>query len=325
MLLTTLSFAASGSCAAAGPASFEKDIRPLLTTYCISCHDAEKKKGNLDLGAFADEKLVLRQPKAWRRVLKQLERRDMPPEDEKQPTDEERQRLLLWVKETLNRSVSDKPDPGPAVVRRLNRTQYDRTIRDLVGIDFDSREAVGMPQDGGEGFDNLANALNLSPALVEKYFAAADKILERVLGMPDGQPAAGSFNRQQAQQARDRLLFVKPGDNPREAARQIITRFARRAYRRPVSDAEVERLLRLYDLTAKRDDRFENGIRLIATVPRRLMPLAITNWRPGCRTSSGPRCLTSSSRSSPMARSCPIPSSSKNRQSGCWLTRRPVC
>jgi mono/diheme cytochrome c family protein len=249
--------------AATEPSLFVKDIQPLLATHCIRCHGPEKPKASLNLAAFTDEKSIQRQPKLWRRVLKQLETRAMPPEDEKQPSDAERQRLAGWVKQAL---AVTKPDPGPAIVRRLNRTQYERTIRDLIGIDFDSRDAVGMPSDsGGEGFDNLATGLDVSPALFEKYLAAVDRILERVLGMPDGSPSKDNFNRGQAKQAGDRLLFVKPGEqlSKRDAARLIIRSFARRAFRRPVSDAEIDRLLQLFDLADQRGDRFENGIRLM--------------------------------------------------------------
>jgi len=243
--------------------TFVKDIQPLLAAHCIRCHGPEKPKASVNLAAFTDERAVQRQPKLWRRVLKQLETRAMPPEEEKQPSDAERQRLAGWVKQAL---AVKKPDPGPAVVRRLNRTQYERTIRDLLGMDFDSRDAVGMPSDsGGEGFDNLATALDVSPALFEKHLAAADRIPERVLGLPDGSPSKDNFNRGQAKQACDRLLFVKPSEqlSKRDAARRIIRSFARRAFRRPVSDAEIDRLLQLFDLADQRGDRFENGIRLM--------------------------------------------------------------
>lgn len=240
-----------------------KDVQELLATYCLRCHSAEKPRGSANLAALADAKTPAAQAKLWRRVLKQVETREMPPEDEKQPTAEERQRLLAGIKQAL---TIGKADPGPAVVRRLNRTQYDRTIKDLVGIDFNSGEAVGMPTDtGAEGFDNLANGLDVSPALLEKYLAAADKILERVLGLADGTPSKDNFNRNQAKQAADKLLFAKPSDQlaKRDAARQIIERFARRAFRRPVTAAEIDRLLQLYDITEKRNDRFENGVRLM--------------------------------------------------------------
>ena len=129
------------------------------------------------------------------------------------------------------------------------------------------------------GFDNLSSRLSLSPAQMEKYFTAADKVLERVLGRPDGKPAGEGFNRHQAQQALQALLFVKPSDkvSKRDAARQIISRFARRAFRRPVRDGEIDRLLRLYDLADKKGDRHENGVRLmlkaVLVSPRFLMRL----------------------------------------------------
>jgi hypothetical protein len=207
----------------------------------------------------------------------------MPPSKQAQPSPAQRALLANWLARSVNahdHADPTKRDPGQALARRLTRTEYDRTIRDLVGIDFNSSEVVGMPDDGaGSGFDNLASRLSLSAAQMEKYFTAADKILERVLGRPDGKPAGDGFNRHQAQQAQMRLLFVKPSDKlpRRDAARQIIDRFARRAFRRPVQEREIDRLLRLYDLAAKKGDSHENGIRLMCKAvlvsPRFLMRL----------------------------------------------------
>jgi hypothetical protein len=204
----------------------------------------------------------------WQRVLEQVRSGDMPPARAKQPTPEQRAVLGGWAAHALaaaRRDAAAQTDPGPSVARRLTRTEYERTVRDLVGIDFRGEE-VGMADDhAGGGFDNLASRLTLSAAQMEKYFTAADVILERVLGLPDGKPAGGGFNRHQAGQARKALLFVQPSAKlpARAAARQVVGRFARRAFRRPVRAAEIDRLMRLYDLAEKKKDRHENGVRLL--------------------------------------------------------------
>jgi hypothetical protein len=101
----------------------------------------------------------------------------MPPEKEKQPTDAERAKLIAWVKSL---SANDAPDPGRVTVRRLNRFEYNNTIRDLVGIDF--KPADDFPDDDvGNGFDNIGDVLSLPPLLMEKYLIAADQILERAI------------------------------------------------------------------------------------------------------------------------------------------------
>jgi hypothetical protein len=257
-----LLLALTGAAPAAEPPTFARDVRPLLDAFCARCHGEKKPRGGVDLASVLDEKSFLRQGKLARRVLEQVRSGEMPPAKQQQPTRAQRDRLVEWLDGVLRAGN----DPGPTLARRLTRTEYERTLRDLVGIDFNSSEAVGMPDDAeAGGFDNLARRLTLAPAQMEKYFAAADRILERVLGLPDGKPAGGGFNRHQAQEAAKKLLFVVPSAKvpDTDAARQVIARFARLAYRRPVTDGEIDRLMRLYQLARKKGDSHVNGLRLM--------------------------------------------------------------
>lgn len=188
-LLTVLAVAAGLSSPAAAAdkaaahAAFEKDIVPLLSTYCYSCHGEKKQKGDLNLQNFRTGADVERARKVWKEVASQVHSHEMPPEKEKQPSDAERAKITAWVKSL---SASDAPDPGRVTVRRLNRLEYNNTIRDLVGIDF--KPAEDFPEDDvGNGFDNIGDVLSLPPLLMEKYLIAADQILERaiVLDPPD--------------------------------------------------------------------------------------------------------------------------------------------
>ena len=255
---------ANGSVANA--ADFTKDIRPVLEAHCFKCHNAEKHKGGVDFSGVTDEASVARQRKVWRAALTQVTAREMPPEGEKALGPEHRELLLNWLGTAAKVDCNDPAnrDPGPALVRLLNRAEYNLTIRDLVGIEFDAGEAVGMPDDGVvTGFDNLATALNLPPTLLEKYFAAADQILDRVFSVAlTNSPVKLDGNRKkEAQKAYDALVFVKPGDalSARDAARQVIGKFARRAYRRPLAEAELARLMKVYDRAAAAG--FEPGLR----------------------------------------------------------------
>jgi hypothetical protein len=165
-----------------------------------------------------------------------------------------------WLKSAVASFDCDDPaslDPGPPPARRLTRDEYDRTLRDLLGVEVRSLEAVGMPPDGsgsgGSGFSNQAEALILPPVLMEKYFAAADKALELVLDRP--------ANRK----ARDALLVARPGPGltDREAARRVIARFLRLAYRRAVSEDEVGRFLGLFDRSAAKGAQYDDSVRLM--------------------------------------------------------------
>jgi mono/diheme cytochrome c family protein len=168
---------------AAVHAAYDKEVVPLLSTYCFSCHGEKKQKGDLNLQSFRTGADAEKARKVWKEVADNLHSHEMPPEKEKQPSDAERGKIMAWVKSL---ATTDAPDPGRVTVRRLNRLEYNNTIRDLVGVDF--KPAEDFPEDDvGNGFDNIGDVLSLPPLLMEKYLIAADQILERaiVLDPPD--------------------------------------------------------------------------------------------------------------------------------------------
>jgi mono/diheme cytochrome c family protein len=239
---------------ASAPPAFA-DVRAFANTYCAKCHGEKVQKGGLNLSAFPDEKSLLKQRKIWREVARQVAAGEMPPEGAKQPTKVERERVVKWITSTLDAADEldrTRPDPGRPVVRRLTPGEYNRTVRDLLGVDFDVAGAVGMPDDTvGESFDNLSAALNFSDTLTEKYFAAAELILERLYAFPQNgpKPKPGQLSPLLAK-------LVTPGD-----AKASIAALARRAYRRPVEPKEVDRLLTLFDKAAKGGAKFEDALR----------------------------------------------------------------
>ncbi len=167
--------------------AFEKDIQPLLETYCVRCHGKDKARGSVNFSAFADAGAARGARRLWRKAAAQIEGAEMPPASAKQLAQADRAKLLQWMKEAVERDDPKDRDPGPALVRRLSRPEYNRTMRDLLGIDFDAGDAVGIVDDSqGFGFANQVGVLALSPALMEKYFAAADNVLDRLFGsVPD--------------------------------------------------------------------------------------------------------------------------------------------
>jgi mono/diheme cytochrome c family protein len=241
------------------PAVFRDEIRPFLAQHCVKCHGPTKQNGGVDFSKLDDESSVRRRRKAWRGVVEQVETLEMPPDGEPAVAPERRERVVAWLKAAVESTDCDDPsnlDPGPPPARRLTRDEYDRTLRDLLGVEFKSTEAVGMPADGdgsGSSFANLAEALILPPVLMEKYFAAADKALELV------------FDRPKNKKALDALLVARPGPEvpDREAARRVIARFLRLAYRRPVGEAEVGRFLALFDRSKAKGASFEDSARLM--------------------------------------------------------------
>ena len=160
---------------AAAETSYLKDVRPLFETYCFSCHGAEKQKADLNLEQIKDEATKL-----WRGVIDQIHIFEMPPKKAmKQPTAEERDRMIAGLNGL--KKYDGPPDPGRVTIRRLNRTEYDYTIRDLFGLDLRTARSAFPSDDVGEGFDNIGDVLSLPPILLEKYLEAATAILDQAI------------------------------------------------------------------------------------------------------------------------------------------------
>ena len=123
---------------------------------------------------------MIRDRQVFEKVLKNLEAHEMPPEKKPQPTPEDRKLITEWIESEIFATDCDHPDPGRVTIRRLNRAEYNNTIRDLVGVDF--HPADDFPaDDSGYGFDNIGDVLSLPPIMLEKYLSAAEKILDKAI------------------------------------------------------------------------------------------------------------------------------------------------
>jgi hypothetical protein len=265
----------------AAPYDYLKDIRPIIERRCESCHGADAEEAGVSFAELRDERTVLHKRALWKSSLARVATGQMPPEDAEDLTADEKKRLTDWLRYAVEHVDCDprSRDVGPALVRRLNRVQYDNTIRELLGIDIAVAKAVGMPDDGTvDGFDNLASALSISTPLVEKYFAAADTALNTLFGyLPDAtvgptlpakkpiaKPTNGKVEADRVA-AYKRLFFVRPSDELSEgdAARKIVSTFARRAFRRPVSDAEINPLVALFEDARSKGADFDDAVRTV--------------------------------------------------------------
>ena len=184
--------ASAPSAAPASRADYAKDIRPVLDEFCFGCHNDKKHKGDVVLDKFTDEAAVLADRAVWEKVLKNIQARQMPPEEKPQLKDDQRQLVLNWIETKLFAVDCAHPDPGRVTIRRLNRVEYNNTIRDLVGVDF--HPADDFPADDvGYGFDNIGDVLSMPPILLEKYLAAAERILGEAISAPGGQARVRQF------------------------------------------------------------------------------------------------------------------------------------
>jgi hypothetical protein len=180
--------AASLLSCAAGTADYRREIRPLLKQYCLGCHSTEKHKGDLDLERFTSLGEILKHPRVWQDVVEKLSLGEMPPKEKPQPTLAERERLVTWVDNALDKvAKAHAGDPGPVVLRRLSNAEYTYTVRDLTGVES-LAPAREFPVDSasGEGFMNVGNSLVMSPALLTKYFDAAKEIANHAMLLPEG-------------------------------------------------------------------------------------------------------------------------------------------
>jgi mono/diheme cytochrome c family protein len=274
----------SGSVSNSGSAEFRAHVRPILENYCFDCHGDGAHKGNVAFDALKSDQDILGSPDLWWKALKNLRAGMMPPAKKPRPSPEEQQEITQWIKNAVFRIDPENPDPGRVTVRRLNRVEYRNTIHDLMGIDYDT-EVEFPPDDTGYGFDTIGDVLTLPPMLLEKYMIAAQKIVDDAVpakkpepkaeAKPKDQDESKSKEKEKAEEKEKKKEEAQvkayarffPGEIPagkkerRAYARKILADFARRAFRRPVDDKTINRLLAMaedvYDTPGK---TVESGI-----------------------------------------------------------------
>ena len=168
-----------------GRVSYEKQVLPLLEEYCIDCHGDGVDKGDLVLDEWKSAEERDTDYHVWKEVLSNVALNIMPPPKRKsQPTPEERRVIETWIEREVFRYDPEEPDPGRVTVRRLNRQEYNNTVRDLFFVDFKPADDF-PPDDSGYGFDNIGDVLSLSPVLLEKYMRAAEQITDAAIRADD--------------------------------------------------------------------------------------------------------------------------------------------
>jgi hypothetical protein len=372
---------------------FQKHVAPFLKKHCIECHGPGEQSAELAFHTFSDEKSIRKEQRTWEKVTRVLDSGVMPPKDHKiHPDKADSKRVVAWIDAVFRVDCRLVDDPGRVTIRRLNRAEYNNTIRDLVGVDFNP--AKDFPSDDvGYGFDNIGDVLSLPTLLMEKYLDAAETITDKAIVTVDsskttkrfsgrnlkitsgGSPGPRDFQRLSSTgevyatfnfpqtgeyllraeaaadqagtelakmefridgkkikvfdvkkhrvpdeyeikvrvtkgrrkfaaafindyynpkaknpQQRDRnlavrfleikgplglpaknlptthtrILFTKPGAKKTvaQAAREILTKFATRAFRRPATTDEINKLVRLVEFVIKQNDSFERGIQV---------------------------------------------------------------
>lgn len=163
-------------------AGFEQAIQPFFAAHCYDCHNAQLMSGALNLESYRTTAAILENRERWEDVLRKLRAGEMPPKGMPRPKEAELQQAVRWLENLFEQADQQaKPDPGRVTARRLNRSEYANTVRDLLGVDFRADKEFPV-DDSGEGFDNIADVLTISPVLMEKYLDAAERIAARAIG-----------------------------------------------------------------------------------------------------------------------------------------------
>ncbi|MEZ5400500.1 MAG: DUF1588 domain-containing protein [Bryobacteraceae bacterium] len=228
------------------PFSFAEATR-FLNQYCSSCHRAKAAVGGFRLERLAAPSSLRGEAQKWASAARRVNNGEMPPKGSPAPPFALRVQFAAWTEDALRtEACAAAGNPVPAPARRLNRDEYAATIRDLLDIHLDIGSSLPADGAGGEGFDNAAETLFLSPLHAEKYLETASFALDF---------AAKEYK------SRAKVLIAEPGpDLPAgQAARKILSAFLPRAFRSPVEDAEVGRYLSLYHAAREQNQTFEEA------------------------------------------------------------------
>lgn len=227
--------------------AFKDRVTPFVKTYCMDCHGNKKRKAGVTFSPVFQNPGDSAFTKQWKQSLANVKAHDMPPDDaDKQPTDEERQMFMDWIGKI--KFLSQK-DPGPFVIRRLTKVEYGNTLHDLFGVD--PAVAHELPDEVfGEGYLNT-----LSPLQLEQYLGIANEVLNQALA-PSGKPPT---------EVQKRLLGEPPAPatDARVAARNVARSLTRSAYRRPATEAELDTLMKVFDLACQKKLAYPDALRLM--------------------------------------------------------------
>ncbi|MEO5601316.1 MAG: DUF1592 domain-containing protein [Cyclobacteriaceae bacterium] len=251
-----------------------KKIRPILEQHCFPCHhDTKRSAGislkNIFMGINDTKALIVRDGKVWMNVVKQIQRGEMPPRGESRLTLEENETLVKAINKILYASLNAN-NPGRVTMRRLSHTEYQYSIFNLVGVAYDAPGKFPTDGSGGAGFDNFASTMFLTPLKMERYYDAAEEILDEAHANQGlwrkvvPQRYNPSFWRRISNWFANIFTKVDPSEGAVKAATEVIVPFASRAYRRFLEPEEKDKLLILFRTVYEGSDsrdRYDEAIK----------------------------------------------------------------
>jgi mono/diheme cytochrome c family protein len=192
VVLLTSVFTAARAPAATGAQATAAD-QPLATIkqYCVACHNDRARTAGVSFDGLTAES-ILERADVMEKAVRKMRGRVMPPPNARQPAPEALDSLVAWLEQSLDRAPGKAHVRDRVVLHRLNRKEYTNAVRDLLAVDFDAA-AVLPADDTAEGFDNIADALQVSPSFIEQYVIAARAVAVKALGRADARPGGWTF------------------------------------------------------------------------------------------------------------------------------------
>jgi len=227
--------------------TFERG-QAFLKSYCQTCHTGKAAVGGFKLDLVSSPDSLTSEASRWTALARRVRNGEMPPKGAPAPPLADMEAFTGWTEHALRAAAcADGVRPGPSRMRRLNRDEYSATLRDLLDMHLDLGASLPVDGGGGEGFDNAAETLFLSPLHSEKYMDAAKFAMEF---------AAKEFK------SRNKILIAKPGPGVTEAqaARTVLTSFLPRAFRRPIGETDVAPYLALFQTARRQGRTFDEAV-----------------------------------------------------------------
>jgi hypothetical protein len=169
-----------------------KEKWAFLGQYCSKCHNTEDWAGGIAFESLSAENIP-EDAETWEKAVRKLRGRLMPPAGNPQPDSQAVRSFVSWMEGELDDAALSRPDPAAVGLHRLNRKEYANAVRDLLDVEVDPTEIL-PPDDARDGFDNVANALQVSPSFLDQYLAAARTVAVRALGNPRSRPVGTTYS-----------------------------------------------------------------------------------------------------------------------------------
>lgn len=174
--------------------TFDATIKPILKQSCFACHNERMASGGMNVQTLFDATTLASARPSWERIVEKIRTGEMPPQGAPPLAASKQEAAVKFLEAEFDRADrTGKQDPGRVTARRLNRVEYANTIRDLLSVEFSTADEF-PPDDSGYGFDNIGDVLTVSPMLMQKYLAAAERIASKAVG-GDPLPKPGLFNK----------------------------------------------------------------------------------------------------------------------------------